>query len=616
MRSNYPRTARPHGERHDLKNLRAILPYAWEFRGRVALALSCLVLAKVANVGLPLVLKQIVDSLGAGPGREITLPIILLLGYGLLRLSNSLFNELRDAIFAKVRYRAMRRLSAQILSHLHRLSLRFHLERKTGAISRDLERGTRSVSSILNYLVFNILPTAAEFALVASILLINYEPAFTVVIFGTVATYVAFTFALTEWRMHFRHTMNALDSRANTQAVDSLVNYETVKYFNNERFEADRYDQTLARWEQSAVKSQTSMSALNFGQGAIIAVGVTLLMVFASQGVVEGRLTIGDLVMVNAFLLQLFIPLNFLGIVYRQVKYALADMDLMLRLLEKRAEVQDGQDALELDAGRGEVAFDKVSFAYHRNRPILHRVSFTVSPGQKVAVVGASGAGKSTLARLLFRFYDVTEGRIVLNGQDIRDVTQSSLRAAIGIVPQDTVLFNASIYYNIAYAHPEAGLEEVIGAARLAHVHHFIETLPEGYDTVVGERGLKLSGGEKQRIAIARVILKKPAVLVFDEATSALDSKSEQAILAALAEVAAHHPTLVIAHRLSTIIDADEILVMDAGRIVERGSHGALLTAGGPYAQMWALQQQGRERRGPLPTADETAALFLERDQG
>jgi ATP-binding cassette subfamily B protein len=540
--------------------------------------------------------------------------MVLLAGYGLLRLSSSLFNELRDAIFAKVRYRAMRRLSTKILSHLHSLSLRFHLERKTGAISRDLERGTRSVSSILNYLVFNILPTAAEFALVASILLLNYEPAFAVVTFGTVAVYVAFTFALTEWRMHFRHSMNALDSKANTQAVDSLVNYETVKYFNNERFEAERYDQTLTSWEQSAVKSQTSMSALNFGQGAIIAVGVTLIMVFASQGVVEGRLTIGDLVMVNAFLLQLFIPLNFLGIVYRQVKYSLADMDLMLKLLDKRSEVQDGDGVPNLQVGSGEVVFEEVSFAYHRERPILHQVSFTVSPGQKVAVVGASGAGKSTLARLLFRFYDVSEGRILVNGQDIRDVTQSSLRSAIGIVPQDTVLFNASIYYNIAYASPAAGRDDVIRSARLAHVHHFIENLPQGYDTVVGERGLKLSGGEKQRIAIARVILKNPQVLIFDEATSALDSKSEQAILGALTEVAAHHPTLVIAHRLSTIIDADEILVMDAGRIVERGPHGALLRKGGIYAQMWALQQHERERREHRPAADEVAVFSADRD--
>lgn len=614
MPSTHPRTAKPHGDRQDFRNLRALLPFVWEYRGRVALALSCLVLAKVANVSLPLVLKQIVDSLDAGPEREITMPVMLLLGYGLLRLSNSLFSELRDAIFAKVRYRAMRRLSTKILNHLHSLGLRFHLERKTGAISRDLERGTRSVSSILNYLVFNILPTAAEFALVASILLLNYEPAFAVVTFGTVAVYVAFTFALTEWRMHFRHTMNALDSKANTQAIDSLVNYETVKYFNNERFEIERYDQTLAGWEQSAVKSQTSMSALNFGQGAIIAVGVTLIMMFASKGVVEGRLTIGDLVMVNAFLLQLFIPLNFLGIVYRQVKYSLADMDLMLRLLEKRPEIEDCDGARDLLVGRGEVAFENVRFAYHRERSILHGVSFTLSPGRKVAVVGASGAGKSTLARLLFRFYDVTEGRILINGQDIRSVTQSSLRAAIGIVPQDTVLFNASIYYNIAYARPGAALDEVTRAARLAHIHHFIEALPEGYETVVGERGLKLSGGEKQRMAIARVILKDPQILVFDEATSALDSKSEQMILEALVEVAAHHPTLVIAHRLSTVVDADEILVMDAGRIVERGPHGALLRAGGLYAQMWALQQQERERRGRRSAADEDAALLVERD--
>ncbi|MGF1612461.1 MAG: ABCB family ABC transporter ATP-binding protein/permease [Gammaproteobacteria bacterium] len=597
MRSNHPRTAKPHSDRSDRKNLRAILPYVWVFRGRVALALSCLMLAKMATVGLPLVLKQIVDSLEVGPGRELRLPIVLLMAYGALRLANSLFNELRDAVFAKVRYRAMRRLSVRILSHLHTLSLRFHLERKTGAISRDLERGTRSVSSILNYLIFNILPTVAELMLVASILLLSYRPAFAVVTFGTVVVYMVFTFALTEWRMHFRHAMNALDSKANTQAVDSLVNYETVKYFNNERVEADRYDRTLALWEQSAVKSQTSMLLLNFGQGAIIAVGVTLIMVFASQGVVDGQLTLGDLVMVNAFLLQLFIPLNVLGVVYRQVKYSLADMDLMLKLLGERADVQDRNGARELNVGRGEVAFENVSFAYHEARPILRQISFTVSAGRKVAVVGASGAGKSTLARLLFRFYDVGEGRILVDGQDIRSVTQSSLRAAIGIVPQDTVLFNASIYYNIAYANPGVGPDAVVRAAQVAQLHDFISALPRGYDTVVGERGLKLSGGEKQRIAIARVVLKKPKILVFDEATSALDSKSEQAILVALREVvAANQATLVIAHRLSTIVDADEILVMEAGRIVERGCHGSLLKAEGMYAQMWALQQQERQQ--------------------
>jgi ABC-type transport system involved in Fe-S cluster assembly fused permease/ATPase subunit len=587
-------TSRPHRNRHDVNNLKAVLPFLWEFRGRAALAVVCLVFAKVANVGVPMVLKEIVDTLDKGPHQAVALPVVLLMVYGLLRLSNSLFNELRDAVFAKVRYRTMRRLSVRILTHLHALALRFHLERKTGAISRDLERGTRSVSAVLNYMVFNILPTAAEFALVAGILFANYAAKFALVTFGTVFIYVAFTFAVTEWRMHFRHSMNALESKANTQAIDSLLNYETVKYFGNERFEIQHYDETLLAWEQAAVKSQTSMSALNFGQGAIIAVGVTLLMVYASHGVVDGSLTLGDLVLVNAFLLQLFMPLNLLGIVYRQVKYALADMDMMFRLIAQEVEIRDSAEAKELAIGEGKVTFEHVYFGYRPDRPILFEVNMSIAPGQKVAVVGPSGAGKSTLARLLLRLYDPTQGRVLLDGQDIREVTQRSLRAAIGIVPQDTVLFNASIYYNILYGRPTATHQEVMRSAQLAHIHHFIETLPSGYDTMVGERGLKLSGGEKQRIAIARVILKNPKVLIFDEATSALDSRSEHAIQEALREVAADHPTLVIAHRLSTIIDADEILVMDGGRILERGKHESLLKRGGTYAGMWALQQQDR----------------------
>lgn len=609
MHANHPRTVKPHRDRKDRKNLRAIWPLLAGFRSRVALALACLVLAKVASVAVPLVLKQIVDALDTGARPPVVLPGALLAAYGMLRLASSLFNELRDAVFAKVRYRTMRKISVQILNHLHTLGLRFHLERKTGAISRDLERGTRSVSAILNYLVFNILPTAAEFALVAAILLLNYPPVFALVTFATVVVYGAFTFAVTEWRMHFRHAMNALDSQANTQAIDSLINYETVKYFGNERFEGARYDETLGQWERSAVQSQTSMSALNFGQGAIIATGVTLIMVLASHGVLDGTLTLGDLVLVNAFLLQLFLPLNLLGVVYRQVKYALADMDLMFKLLAEQAEIRDQEGVPNLVVRDGGVVFEEVGFAYHPERPILEAVRFTIAPGRKIAVVGPSGAGKSTLARLLFRFYDVGQGRILIDGQDIREVTQWSLRAAIGIVPQDTVLFNASIYYNIAYARPTAGCEEVVRAAKLAHIHHFIEALPQGYDTVVGERGLKLSGGEKQRVAIARVILKNPKVLVFDEATSALDSKSEQAIQEALAEVAANHPTLVIAHRLSTIVDADEILVLDAGRIVERGTHGALLEANGLYAQLWALQQKEREQAGVAKRAVEGRAV-------
>ena len=584
-------TEAPHKDRHDLRNMRMMLPLLWEYRGRVVVALASLVLAKVANVGVPLVLRDIVDALNTAEHAAVALPIALLLAYGILKLTASLFNELRDALFAKVRYRAMRRLSIRVLDHLHTLALRYHLERKTGAISRDLERGTRSVSTILNYMVFNILPTLAEFTLIAVILLANYDVQFALVSFVTVGVYVWFTFAVTNWRMHFRHAMNASDSQANNQAVDSLINYETVKYFGNERFESRRYDETLGQWEDAAVKSQTSMSALNFGQGAIIAVGVTLIMAYASQGVVDGTLTLGDLVLVNAFLLQLFIPLNFLGIVYRQIRYSLADMDMLLKLLSTRAEIQDGPGAGELTVGEGGVRFEGVNFGYQPDRQILFDVDFDIPPGHKVAVVGPSGAGKSTLGRLLFRFFDVTGGRITVNGQDVRDVSQVSLRAAIGIVPQDTVLFNDSIHYNLVYARPGASREEIVEAARLAHIHEFIAGLPQGYDTVVGERGLKLSGGEKQRIAIARVILKRPRVLIFDEATSALDTRAEKAIQNALNEVAADHTTLVIAHRLSTIVDAHQILVMDGGRIVERGSHQTLLSREGVYAHMWALQQ-------------------------
>jgi ATP-binding cassette subfamily B protein len=605
----YTEAPRPEGE--TLRNVRLMLPFVWEYRGRVLLALASLLLAKVANVGVPLVLKDIVDTLDASKQGMVVLPVALLAAYGALKLASSFFNELRDAVFAKVRYRAMRRLSIRVLGHLHELSLRYHLERKTGAISRDLERGTRSVSTILNYTVFNVLPTLVELGLVAAVLLVSYDAAFTLVSFGTVAIYVWFTFAITDWRLHFRHEMNRLDSEGNTQAVDSLINYETVKYFGNERRELARYDDTLAGWEDAAVKSQTSMSVLNFGQGAIIAIGVTLIMVFAARGVVAGEMSLGDLVLVNAFLLQLFMPLNFLGIVYRQIKYSLADMDLLVRLLGQQGEIQDRPGATELEVGRGGVRFEGVDFAYRPDRPILQGVGFEIAPGQKVAVVGPSGAGKSTLARLLYRFFDVTGGRITINGQDIREVTQASLRRAIGIVPQDTVLFNESIFYNIAYARAGATRHDVEHAARLAHIHDFIAALPEGYDTVVGERGLKLSGGEKQRVAIARVILKSPAVLIFDEATSALDSAAERAIQKALDEVAADHTTLVIAHRLSTIVDADRILVLEHGRVVEQGTHQELLAAGGIYARMWALQQaealEEARSRGQGPVLDPLA---------
>ncbi|MBK1724319.1 ABCB family ABC transporter ATP-binding protein/permease [Thiocystis violacea] len=585
-------TERVHGDRRDWHNLRGMLPFLWEFRGRAALALGCLILAKVANVGVPLILKDIVDAFQNPQLRTLVLPVSLLLAYGALKLSASLFNELRDVVFARVRYRAMRRLSTRVLEHLHRLSLRYHLERQSGAVSRDLERGTRSVSTIMNYLVFSVMPVAIEFTLVGGIMLSRYAFSFALVTFGTVAVYFAFTFAITEWRMEYRHRMNRLDSEANTQAFDSLINYETVKYFGSEDLELKRYDGTLAEWEQMAVASQTSMSLLNFGQGAIIAIGVTGIMALASRGVVSGAMTVGDLVLVNALMLQLFIPLGFLGIVYRQIKYALADMDLVFKLLEREPEIVDRPDAAPLQLREGGIRFEQVDFHYQPERQILHAMDFAVEPGQKVAVVGHSGAGKSTLSRLLFRFYDVTGGRILIDGQDLRDLTQASLRAAIGIVPQDTVLFNDSIHFNLAYGRPGATFAEIERAAEMAHIRTFIESLPERWETVVGERGLKLSGGEKQRVAIARAILKRPRILIFDEATSSLDSHTEQAIQQTLSEVAADHTTLVIAHRLSTVVDADRILVMEQGRIREQGTHRALLEAGGHYAAMWELQKR------------------------
>ncbi len=585
-------TQLPQTGAQDLRTLRSLLPFLWRYRGRVLLALGFLILAKAANVGVPLVLKDIVDALDASAHADLILPLGLLLAYGVLRLASAAFNELRDSVFARVRHGAMRSISLRMLGHLHALSLRYHLERKTGAISRDMERGTRAVSSLLNYMVFNIVPTLVEVVMIGGLLLAKYDPWFTLVTFASVIGYILYTFVITEWRMKYRVEMNRMDSIANTQAVDSLLNYETVKYFGNEPHELRRYDHSLAAWEEAAVKSQTSLSALNVGQSGIIALGVTLIMVLAARGVVAGEMSIGDLVLVNALMLQLFIPLNFLGIVYSQLKHALADLRQMFDVLETEPEIRDAADARPLDVGDGEVRFEHVSFAYDPDRPILHDVDFVIPPGQKIAVVGPSGAGKSTLARLLFRFYDVDGGRILVNGQDIREVTQRSLRAAIGIVPQDTVLFNDTLYYNISYARPDATREEVIEAARLANIHDFIASLPKGYDTLVGERGLKLSGGEKQRVAIARVILKRPRILVFDEATSSLDSHSERLILEALRQVAADHTTLAIAHRLSTIIDADRILVMEHGRIVEQGTHAALLAHDGIYAHLWALQQE------------------------
>lgn len=585
-------TERPHENRDDWNNLRKLTPFLWDYRGRVLMAIASLILAKFASVGIPLVLKEIIDVLDAPSTRLLELPVMLLVVYGVLKLSASLFNELRDALFARVRYRAMRHVSNRVLGHLYDLSLRYHLERKTGALTRDLDRGAQSVSSILNYLTFNIIPIAVEFVLVAGFLFINYDWQFTAVTMITVIVYIIFTLMVTEWRMVYRLKMNEMDSQASMQAVDSLINYETVKYFGNEELELKRYDETLGVWEDAAVKSQTSMSALNFGQASIIAVGVTLIMLFAVNGVVEGSMSLGDLVLVNAFLIQLFLPLGFLGIVYRQIKYALADMDRMLRLLEKEPEIQDKPDAKDLLLTHGEVRFENVNFSYNEDRQILRDISFIISPGKKVAVVGPSGAGKSTLARLLFRFYEVNDGKIVIDDQNIAAVTQQSMRATVGIVPQDTVLFNDTIRFNLSYARPTASEVEINNAARKAHIHDFIESLPDGYETVVGERGLKLSGGEKQRVAIARAILKNPRILIFDEATSSLDSHSEREIQKALKEVAEEHTTLVIAHRLSTIVDANEILVMDNGKIIERGEHQNLLEKQGAYAKMWELQLQ------------------------
>ena len=589
------RTEKPHSNRKDWENIKQMFPFIWTYRGRVLLALASLVVSKLAMVGIPVTLKFIVDALDKNSEQAVVLPVLMLVIYGLLRFVNSGFNELRDVIFARVRYHAMRELSVTSLEHLHNLSLRFHLERNTGAISRDLERGAQSFSSILNYLVFSIVPTIAEFILVASILFGQYDIQFAITVFGTVMFYIGFTFLVTEWRMHHRHEMNALDSSANGKAMDSLMNYETVKYFNNEKHEIDRYKSTMEGWENAAVKSQSAMSILNFGQGAIIAVGVTVVMFYAANGVVEGNLSLGDLVLINTMMLQLFLPLNFLGIVYRSLKYAMADMDNVIKLLKRPLEIMDEKGATDLTIESSTIEFDHVSFAYNENREILRDINFKIPAGKKIAVVGPSGAGKSTLARLIFRFYDTTGGQVKVSNHAIKSVTQHSLRKQIGIVPQDTVLFNESIFYNIQYARPSATRDEVIRVCELADIHDFIESLPEGYDTVVGERGLKLSGGEKQRVSIARVLLKNPPILVFDEATSSLDSKSEKNILTSLNTIAENKTTLVIAHRLSTIVDADEILVLEHGEIKEQGNHDQLLEQKGLYASLWAIQQRKRK---------------------
>ena len=594
MRASGLRTERPH-TRTDAGNLWRMLGYLRPWRGRVAVALGALIGAKLAVVGVPLLLKQVVDALDQSGNVALAAPLGLLAAYGGLRLANTAFSELRDALFARVRYAAMHRLSTTVLSHLHALSLAYHLERRTGAVSRDLARGTRSVSNILNYLVLNLIPTTAETLLVIGILLFSYSWGFTATTILAVVIYIVFTLSVTEWRMEYRHRMNALESRANDRAVDSLLNYETVKYFNNEEHELRAYDRTLDEWTDAAVHTQVSMGVLNFGQGAIIALAVTAIMVQAALGVAAGTMTLGDLVMVNGLLLQLFMPLNVLGSIYRAMKYALADMDLVFRLLDTPPGVTDRPDARALAVKAGRVRFEQVAFGYRSDRRVIEAIDFTIEPGRKVAVVGPSGAGKSTLARLLFRFWDPDEGRVTIDEQDLRECTQASVRAAIGIVPQDTVLFNDTLAYNIGYGAPNATRADIERAARLADIDDFIAGLPEGYDTVVGERGLKLSGGEKQRVAIARVILKAPPILVFDEATSSLDSRSEGAILRALNAVARRTTTLAIAHRLSTVADADEILVMERGRIRERGRHDQLLAADGLYAHMWQLQQADQD---------------------
>jgi ATP-binding cassette subfamily B protein len=581
----------PAWRRNDWKTVGTLLPYLWEFKGRVGAALLFLVCAKLANVGVPLVMKDVIDSLDAKQAL-VALPFALLVIYGALRLSTTLFAELRDIVFVRVAKRAIRRVALQVFRHLHSLSLRFHLERQTGGVSRDIERGTRGISTLLSYMLFSIIPVILEFSLVAIVLTAKFDWRFMAVTMVAVAIYLVFTVTVTEWRMDIRRRANELDSKANSRAIDSLLNYETVKYFNNEEFEARRYDENLQKFESADVKNEASLGLLNIGQSLIIAAAVTILMILAAQGVVAGRLTLGDLVLVNGLLIQLYIPLNFMGMVYREIKQSLTDMDKMFRLLSENREIEDKPGAPPLRVVKPGVRFENVDFSYEPRRQILRQVSFEIPAGETVAVVGASGSGKSTLARLLFRFYDVNGGRITIDGQDIREVTQKSLRAAIGIVPQDTVLFNDTIFYNIAYGNPEASREEVMEAARSAHIHDFIMMLPDGYDASVGERGLKLSGGEKQRVAIARALLKNPEILIFDEATSALDSKSEKAIQAELGRISASRTTLIIAHRLSTIIDADEILVMEAGRIVERGTHRRLLAEGGAYAHMWALQQE------------------------
>ena len=586
--------------RFNWQTLRTLLPYLLEYRLRIVLALACLVAAKVASVGLPFILKHIVDNLDKGVGSDgvakvLVLPLGLLLAYGVMRLANVLLGEIRDALFGRVTERAMRRIGLTVFKHLHRLELDFHLNRNTGGLSRDVERGVSGVSFLLRFMVFNIVPTLFEILMVIGVLLANYSIWFALVTLIAVVLYIGWSVIATDWRTTYVRAANLADSQSNTRAVDSLLNFETVKYFTNERHEAERYDQDLAQWEIARRNNRLSLFALNGGQALIIALAMTIMMILAGQNVVAGTMTLGDFVLINAFMMQLFLPLNFLGFVYREMKSSMANVERMFALLRREPSINDAPAAKDLVISQGAIEFNEVSFGYGPERTILQQVSFSVRPQQKVAVVGASGSGKSTLVKLLFRFYDVDSGAILIDGQDIRQLSQESLRRAIGIVPQDTVLFNASIFDNIRYGRIDASDDEVLEAIRLAHLADFIARLPDGANTLVGERGLKLSGGEKQRVAIARTILKRPAILVFDEATSSLDSRSEQSILQAIAEVSRGQTSLVIAHRLSTIVDADHILVMEHGRIVEQGSHELLLATPGRYAQLWQIQRQAVE---------------------
>ena len=605
MRSLESKEQNPNVHRSDLKTLRTLIPYLWpkdatEMRFRVLIALIFLALAKSISAGAPILYKLVIDAISNNQTTIIVVPIGIIVSYGLARTLSLAFGEFRDAVFAKVAQRAIRKAGLKTFRHLHNLAMRFHLDRQTGGLSRAVERGTKGIDFLLNFMLFNVIPTLLEIILVCAIMWGLFNIWYALVTFITVGIYIFWTIAVTEWRLKYRRQMNKMDGEANTKAIDSLLNYETVKYFGNEEHEAKRFDLALRSYEKSAIKSKVSLSLLNVGQGAVISIGMTALMIMAGFDVQDKTMTIGDFVLVNTYLIQLFLPLNFLGFVYREIKQSLTDMDDMFSLLEKETEIEDLPDAPDLNLKGGEVVFENISFHYKPERSILKNVSLRVTPGRTVAIVGSSGAGKSTISRLLYRFYDVTDGRILLDGQDIRKVKQSTVRAAIGIVPQDTVLFNDTIYYNILYGRPSATPSEVEEAARLAAIHNFIINSPEGYNTRVGERGLKLSGGEKQRVAIARTILKNPKILIFDEATSALDSHTEREIQQSLREVSTNRTAIVIAHRLSTVIDADEIIVLEKGSIIEKGTHSNLLQKAGPYASMWERQQEDEKAKEAL----------------